>query len=111
MDAGTTFRNRWAMGPEARALLLVTAVLTAFGLATLFSASALVALQRDFPATTYFVQQLSGVAVGIVAFAVAAKVDLVVADVIDLERSVGHQLVLEAEAVLVAHRVQIILIE
>ena len=75
MDAGTTYRDRWAMSPEARALLLVTAVLAAFGLATLFSASALVALQRDRPPTTYFFQQLTGVAAGIVAFAVAAKVD------------------------------------
>ena len=63
------------MTVEARALVIVTAVLTAFGLATLFSASALVALQRGLPPSTFFVQQLGGVAVGIVAFAIAAKVD------------------------------------
>jgi cell division protein FtsW len=75
MTAGTLYRERWAMGVEARALMLVTAVLTAFGLATLFSASALVALQRDLPATTFFFQQLTGVAAGVVVFAIAAKVD------------------------------------
>jgi cell division protein FtsW len=63
------------MTVEARALVLVTGVLTAFGLATLFSASALVALQRGLPPTTFFFQQLGGVAVGIVVFAIAAKFD------------------------------------
>lgn len=73
--SGTTFRERWAMGVEARALLIVTAALTVFGLATLYSASALVALQRDLPPTTFFFQQMTGVAAGIVVFALAAKFD------------------------------------
>lgn len=73
--SGTTYRERWAMSPEARALLLVTAVLTAFGLATLFSASALVAMQKGLSPTTYFVQQITGVLAGIVVFAIAAKFD------------------------------------
>jgi cell division protein FtsW len=68
-------RERWAMGTEARALVLVTAVLTAFGLATLYSASAFVAMQADHDSTYYFLKQLAGVAVGAVAFAVAAKFD------------------------------------
>ncbi len=68
-------RERWAMRIEARALILVTAVLLAFGLATLFSASALVALQEGDPPARFFVQQLTGVAAGIVVFAIAAKVD------------------------------------
>lgn len=75
MSAGTEYRERWAMGTEARALILVTALLSAFGLATLFSASALVALQKALPPQTFFVQQLTGVAAGIVVFMVAAKVD------------------------------------
>ncbi|MGQ0646267.1 MAG: FtsW/RodA/SpoVE family cell cycle protein [Gemmatimonadaceae bacterium] len=75
MIGGTTYRERWAMGLEARAIVLVTAMLTVFGLATLFSASALVALQRELPATTFFFQQLTGVAVGILVFAIAAKFD------------------------------------
>jgi cell division protein FtsW len=63
------------MGLEARALMLISAVLMAFGLATLFSASALIASAAGDPSYTYFVKQLSGVAVGIVGFMVMAKVD------------------------------------
>src|SRR5687768_560256 len=63
------------MSAEARALLIVTAALTVFGLATLYSASALVALQRDLAPTTFFFQQMTGVAAGIVVFALAAKFD------------------------------------
>jgi len=37
-------RERWRMGSEARGLLLVSAVLTAFGLAVLYSPSVMVAL-------------------------------------------------------------------
>ena len=68
-------RERWRMGVEARALVLVTAVLLAFGLAVLFSASAIAAVQEGRSAAHYFLKQLSGVAAGAVAFAVAAKVD------------------------------------
>jgi cell division protein FtsW len=75
VSEATTFRERWAMSAEARALLIVTAALTAFGLATLYSASALVALQRDLAPTTFFFQQMAGVAAGIVVFALAAKFD------------------------------------
>ncbi len=73
--SGTEYRERWAMGLEARALILVSAVLMVFGLATLFSASALIALSEDAPPYAYFVKQLSGVAVGVVVFMIAAKVD------------------------------------
>ncbi len=65
-------RERWAMGAEARALVLVTAVLTAFGLATLYSASAFVAMQADHDSSYYLLKQLAGVGVGMVAFALAA---------------------------------------
>jgi cell division protein FtsW len=68
-------RERWRMSPEARGLVLVTAALLAFGLAVLYSASAILALQEDRPSTYYLVRQLGGAAVGIVAFALAAKVD------------------------------------
>lgn len=68
-------RDRWAMSVEARALVLVTAVLTAFGLATLYSASAFVAMQADHDSSYYFLKQLVGVGIGMVGFAVAAKFD------------------------------------
>ena len=68
-------RERWRMGPEARALMLVSAVLTAFGLAVLYSASAFVALHDHGSSSYFLVHQLGGVGVGIVAFAFAAKFD------------------------------------
>lgn len=71
--AGT--RERWRMGLEARALVLVTAVLMSVGLAVLFSASALVAVAADLPGYHYVLRQASGAAIGVVAFAVLAKLD------------------------------------
>jgi cell division protein FtsW len=68
-------RERWRMGPEARALVLITAGLLAFGLAVLYSASAILALQEARASTYYLVRQLGGAAVGVLAFAIAAKVD------------------------------------
>jgi len=68
-------RERWRMGVEARALVLVTAVLLAFGLAVLYSASAIAAVQEGRGSAHYFLKQLSGIVVGAVAFAVVAKVD------------------------------------
>src|SRR5262249_41732850 len=68
-------RERWRMGSEARGLVLVSAVLTAFGLAGLYSASAFVA-ERDYGSNAFFlVHQLVGVIVGIVVFAISAKID------------------------------------
>jgi cell division protein FtsW len=68
-------RERWRMGTEARGLILVMAVLLSFGLAVLYSASAIEAMQRNKDSWYYFARQLSGVGVGMVAFAVAAKLD------------------------------------
>lgn len=69
-------RERWRMGPEARAMVLVSAVLVAFGLAVLYSASAFVSANEHNGYSAFFlVRQLQGVAVGIVAFAIAAKFD------------------------------------
>jgi cell division protein FtsW len=68
-------RERWRMGPEARGLILVMAVLLAFGLAVLYSASAIDAMQRNRDSWYYIARQLSGVGLGMVAFALAAKLD------------------------------------
>ena len=75
MTAIAQTRDRWKMGVEARALVLLTAVLLAFGLAVLYSASAIVAVQDDLDSTHYLMRQLSGLMVGVIAFAVAAKMD------------------------------------
>lgn len=71
--AGT--RERWRMSAEARALLLVTAILVTFGLAVLYSASALVAVNAGSPGHFFVLRQATGVVAGIVVFAIAAKMD------------------------------------
>jgi len=68
-------RDRWRMGVEARALMLLTSVLLAFGLAVLYSASAIDAIQRNKSSWFYIARQMTGVLAGIVAFAFAAKLD------------------------------------
>ena len=71
--ASTQVRERWRMGSEARGLVLVMAVLLAFGLAVLYSASAIVAMQENRDSWYYIARQITGVLGGVVAFAVAAK--------------------------------------
>jgi cell division protein FtsW len=67
--------ERWRMTLESRALIIVTGVILAFGLAVLYSASALAAVRENRPNTYYLLRQLSGIAIGIVLFAIAAKTD------------------------------------
>lgn len=73
--AGAHARERWRMSVEARALVLVTAVLLSFGLASLYSASAFEAMRDHLPSTYFLLKQVTGAAVGIVFFAIAAKAD------------------------------------
>jgi cell division protein FtsW len=68
-------RERWAMSVEARGLVLLTSSLVAFGLATLYSASAIVAMQEEHASWFFAGRQALGVLVGVVLFAIAAKVD------------------------------------
>lgn len=68
-------RERWRVGLDARALVIVSAVLLAFGLATLYSASAFEAMAAGRGSAFFLLRQLSGVAVGGACFAVAAKFD------------------------------------
>jgi cell division protein FtsW len=68
-------RDRWQMGIEARALVILTGMLVAFGIATVYSASAIVEMQAGLSHAHLLTRQLIGVALGIVIFAVAAKVD------------------------------------
>src|SRR5205085_4414126 len=63
------------MRAEAQALVLVSSVLLAYGLAVLYSASALVAMNENHGSAFYLVRQLSGAAAGVIAFALAAKLD------------------------------------
>jgi cell division protein FtsW len=73
--AMATERARWRMSVEARALVLLCAALQAYGLAVLYSASALLAVHEGHGSAYYFLRQLTGVLVGIGVFAAAAKID------------------------------------
>ena len=75
MDATTDLMHRWRMGIEARALVILTGVFLAFGLATVYSASAIVEMQAGYGHAHLLVRQLIGMAVGIGLFAIAAKID------------------------------------
>ena len=68
-------RVRWKMSGEARWLVAVTAILLVFGLAALYSASAIVAMQEGRDSSYYLVRQALGAVAGIVVFAIAAKLD------------------------------------
>ena len=75
MEAATNLMHRWHMGLEARALVILTGVLLAFGLATVYSASAIVEMQAGYGHAHLLVRQLIGMAVGLALFAIAAKMD------------------------------------
>jgi cell division protein FtsW len=70
-----SIRDRWHVGVEARALTVLTAVLMSLGLATMYSASAIVAEEMGRGHLFFLSRQLVGVFVGGVAFMVAAKID------------------------------------
>jgi cell division protein FtsW len=74
--AAVRTRERWRMGVEARALVIVSAALLAFGLAVLYSASQFLAVREGrFSSAYYMILQMSGAFIGIIGFAVAAKTD------------------------------------
>ena len=68
-------RVRWRMNSDARGLIFVSAVLLAFGLAVLYSASAIVAMNEGKESAFYLIRQVTGAIAGMVVFAIAAKVD------------------------------------
>jgi cell division protein FtsW len=68
-------RERWRMSPEARSLTFVSFAILMFGLTVLYSASAIIAMNGGHNGAFYLLYQLSGVAIGVVAFAMAAKMD------------------------------------
>jgi len=72
---GEALRDRWQMGIEARALVILTGMLVAFGIATVYSASAIVEMQAGLSHAHLLSRQLIGVGLGVVVFAIAAKLD------------------------------------
>lgn len=68
-------RYRWYMGTEARILIFITGCLLAFGLAAVYSASAIVAIRAGMDSYSFFLRQTGGVVLGLVILAVFAKFD------------------------------------
>ncbi|MDQ6870662.1 MAG: putative lipid II flippase FtsW [Gemmatimonadota bacterium] len=75
MEASVGVRDRWTMGIEARVLVILTGVLLAFGVATVYSASAIVEMQAGQGHAYLLLRQLTGMALGAGLFAIAAKLD------------------------------------
>ena len=59
MESTLDVAQRWQMGPEARALVILTGVLLAFGLATVYSASAIVEMQAGYGHAHLLVRQVT----------------------------------------------------
>jgi cell division protein FtsW len=75
MEASANLVHRWHMGFEARALVILTGILLAFGLATVYSASAIVEMQAGYGHAHLLIRQVVGMAIGVTLFAIAAKMD------------------------------------
>jgi cell division protein FtsW len=75
MEASANLIHRWHMGLEARVLVMLTGILLAFGLATVYSASAIVEMQAGYGHAHLLIRQLVGMAIGLTLFAIAAKMD------------------------------------
>jgi len=75
MEATANLIDRWHMGLEARILVMLTAVLLAFGLATVYSASAIVEMQAGYGHAHLLIRQAAGMAIGLTLFAISAKLN------------------------------------
>jgi cell division protein FtsW len=78
MEASANLVHRWHMGLEARVLVILTGILLAFGLATVYSASAIVEMQAGYGHAHLLIRQVLGMAIGVTLFAIAARMDAVV---------------------------------
>jgi cell division protein FtsW len=75
MEATANLIDRWHMGLEARILVMLTGILLAFGLATVYSASAIVEMQAGYGHAHLLIRQVVGMAIGLTLFGIAAKLD------------------------------------
>lgn len=75
IQAPAYVRSRWHMGFEARVLVLLTAALVCFGLAALYSASALQALREGRPGHFFVLRQAGAAVFGFVILIVLTKID------------------------------------
>ena len=78
MEASANLVHRWHMGLEARVLVILIGILLAFGLATVYSASAIVEMQAGNGHAHLLLRQVLGMAIGVTLFAIAARMDAVV---------------------------------
>ena len=74
-EAVPNVRYRWRMGVYARVLTILTFAFLALGLVTVYSASSIVAAQTGHNGAYFMLRQLAGMLVGLICFAIAAKVD------------------------------------
>ena len=74
-DTSIGITQRWQMGAEARALVILTGIMLVFGLASVYSASAIVEMEAGYGHAYLLLRQVGGVAIGIVLFAITAKLD------------------------------------
>ena len=75
MHAGVRTRSRLGTGWEAPALLLITVALLSFGFVSVYSASAVNAMNKGAPHYHFVLQQMIGAAGGLVGLAIMAQVD------------------------------------
>jgi cell division protein FtsW len=75
MEVSANLIDRWHMCLEARVLVMLTGILLAFGLATVYSASAIVEMQAGYGHAHLLIRQVVGMAIGVTLFAIAAKMD------------------------------------
>jgi cell division protein FtsW len=75
MRAGVGTRSRLGTGWEAPALLLITIALLSFGFVSVYSASAVNAMNKGIAHYYFVLQQMIGAAVGLVGLAVMAQID------------------------------------
>ncbi|MEO7216802.1 MAG: putative peptidoglycan glycosyltransferase FtsW [Gemmatimonadaceae bacterium] len=74
-EAVSNVRYRWHMRWEARVLTVLTLILLAVGLVTVYGASMIVAQQAGHNGAYFAIRQLSGIVAGLLVFAVFAKID------------------------------------
>jgi cell division protein FtsW len=75
MHAGMRSRTRLGTGWEAPALLLITVALLSLGFVSVYSASAVNAMNRGIAHYYFVLQQMTGAALGLVVLAITAQVD------------------------------------
>jgi cell division protein FtsW len=75
MHNGVRSRSRLGSGWEAPTLLLITVALLSFGFVSVYSASAVNAMNRGVPHYHFVLQQMMGAALGLVCLAIMAQVD------------------------------------